>query len=254
MVCPAGAGLSMPAGMTRPRRVVVMQPYFFPYAGYFRLFAAADEFVVYDCVQFPRRGRVHRTQVPGHGDPAQWLSLPLARQPRDTAISDLRFADGGRALLDRRLDALPWLAQADGPCADALRRQLRAPLDGVVDFLQDGLQMVANLMGFSPRLRRSSGLGIDPGLRGQSRVIAIARAVGATHYLNAPGGRALYDAADFADAGLTLEFLAPYTGAFMQMLPALARQSAEVLRADVLAQLRIEPADPGRVDPVEAER
>jgi hypothetical protein len=36
--------------------VAVMQPYFMPYAGYFRLFAAADVFVLFDCVQFPRRG------------------------------------------------------------------------------------------------------------------------------------------------------------------------------------------------------
>ena len=41
-----------------------MQPYLFPYAGYFRLLSQVDEFVIYDCVQFPRRGRVHRTEVP----------------------------------------------------------------------------------------------------------------------------------------------------------------------------------------------
>ena len=43
------------------KRIAVMQPYFFPYLGYFRLFSQADEFVIYDCVQMPRRGRVHRT-------------------------------------------------------------------------------------------------------------------------------------------------------------------------------------------------
>ena len=36
----------------------IMQPYFFPYAGYFRLFAHVDEFVIFDCVQFRRRGRM----------------------------------------------------------------------------------------------------------------------------------------------------------------------------------------------------
>ena len=40
-----------------------MQPYFVPYAGYFRLFAASDLFVIYDCVQFPRRGWVHRNKM-----------------------------------------------------------------------------------------------------------------------------------------------------------------------------------------------
>jgi WbqC-like protein family len=43
--------------------VAIMQPYFLPYAGYSRLFAATDLFVVYDCVQFPRRGWVHRNRL-----------------------------------------------------------------------------------------------------------------------------------------------------------------------------------------------
>ena len=43
--------------------MAIMQPYFIPYAGYFRLFAASDLFVIYDCVQFPRRGWVHRNKL-----------------------------------------------------------------------------------------------------------------------------------------------------------------------------------------------
>lgn len=230
------------AEVASPWRVAVMQPYFYPYAGYFRLFAAVDEFVVYDCVQFPRRGRVHRCEVPGADGSRQWLTLPLARQPREARICELRFADDARVAFDGRLDALPWLAKAEGPAAQALRRQLRAPLESVLDFLEQGLQLAAGIMGFAPRLRRSSSLGIDPALRGQARVIAIARAVGATHYLNPPGGRDLYDAGAFAAAGMALEFLAPYTGEFVQLLPALASQPPERLRADVLASTRIEPA------------
>ena len=224
------------------RRVAVMQPYFLPYAGYFRLFAAVDEFVVFDCVQFPRRGRVHRTEVPGRGGGSAWLTLPLAAQPRDTPIHALRFADDARATLDARLAALPWLASGRGPLAERVRAGLHAPLVGVVDFLQDTLAMVSTTMGFAPAIRRSSTLAIDPALRGQERVIAVARAVGATHYLNPPGGRALYDAAAFTDAGLHLEFLSPYRGRFMRLLPALVEATAEALREDVLDQLQIEAA------------
>jgi hypothetical protein len=224
------------------KRVAVMQPYFLPYAGYFRLFAAADEFVVFDCVQFPRRGRVHRTEVPGPSGSPAWLTLPLARQPRDTPIHALRFADDARAMLDARLDALPWLAAGQGPLADETRAMLRAPLADVVGFLQDSLVRVAGRLGFEPAVRRSSSLGIDPALRGQQRVIAIARAVGATHYLNPSGGRALYDAAAFAAAGLVLEFLAPYRGDHFRMLPALMQATPQALRDDMLDQLRIEAA------------
>ena len=97
--------------MTGPT-VAVMQPYFFPYAGYFRLLAAADVFVIYDCVQFPRRGRVHRCEVTGLSGETQWLTLPLAHQPRDVLIRDLAFAVNARAELDRER-ALAAQAKAD---------------------------------------------------------------------------------------------------------------------------------------------
>jgi hypothetical protein len=226
----------------RLKRVAVMQPYFLPYAGYFRLMAAVDEFVLFDCVQFPRRGRVHRTEVPMANGAGGWLTLPLARQPREALIRDLAFAADARARLDRQLDALPWLASADGPAAAPLRALLRGPLDDVVGFLEATLTGVGALLGFQPRMRRSSSLAIDPDLRGQERVIAIARAVGATHYLNAPGGRALYTPAAFAEAGLALEFLPPYSGPHVQLLPSLVSLPPERLREDVLATLAIEPA------------
>jgi hypothetical protein len=73
-----------------------MQPYFMPYAGYFRLLAATELFVVYERVQFPRRGWVPRNKLAdAHGQP-QWLTMPLASAEVDTAICDLRFRSGAR--------------------------------------------------------------------------------------------------------------------------------------------------------------
>ena len=76
-----------------------MQPYFFPYAGYFRLLAAADRFIILDTVQFPRRGWVHRNCVHKDGK-ENWITLPIKKCPRDTLIKDLKF----------RPDADEWFA------------------------------------------------------------------------------------------------------------------------------------------------
>ena len=79
--CPTGVPLqrcTLP--QTTLKGVALMQPYFFPYAGYFRLFAAVDTFIIYDCVQFPRRGRVHRVEVPGPDGNAH-VADPAARLP-----------------------------------------------------------------------------------------------------------------------------------------------------------------------------
>ncbi len=203
------------------KTIAVMQPYFFPYAGYFRLLSHVDEFVIYDCVQHPRRGRVHRTEVPGpSGDPT-WLTLPLASQPRDTLIADLEFAVDARDTFDRRLRRHTWIEAASGPAADAIREHLRRDLDNVVDYLEAGLALCSRLLGIDARISRSSGLAIDPSLHGQERILAIAAALGATDYLNAPGGRHLYDPERFRETGIDLQFLPPYGGPHRYLLHAL---------------------------------
>lgn len=216
------------------KTVAVMQPYFFPYLGYFRLFVEADEFILFDSAQFVRRGRVHRCQVPGSSGSEEWLTLPLRRQPQKTLIHDLRFADDARPRLDRRLARLPWFRQADGPNAARVRTFLQQPLESVVDFLEDGLRLVLKLLDVRTPMRRSSTLAIDPKLRGQDRILALCSAAGADRYVNAPGGRDLYDPRVFADRGIQLDFLHAYRGPHVHLLPALMSLPASELRRDLL--------------------
>ncbi len=228
------------AAAPEPKRVAVMQPYFFPYAGYFRLLHAVDHFVIFDCVQFPGRGRVHRTQVPGPTGQVEWLTLPLARHPRDTLICDLAFATDARASFYKRLARYSWLAGARGPTAERLRAYLFGPLDSVTEYLEAGLKLVADVLGLTPIFSRSSVLVLDPALKAQDRIIAVVKAVGGTHYVNPPGGRRLYDADTFAKAGLQLSFLVDYRGPYRHLLPALAWQPLAPIAADIRASSRVE--------------
>jgi hypothetical protein len=226
--------LSDPSGAQGAiKRVAVMQPYFFPYAGYFRLFFEVDEFVIFDCVQFPRRGRVHRTQVPGPNGRLEWLTLPLAYHPRDVLIRDLAFSRCARAQFDERLARLPWVRSSNGLAADRFRSFLFGPLVSVVNYLETGLKLVADVLEFDIAVTRSSTLDIDKSLWGEARVIAVAKSVHATHYVNLPGGRALYNLTSFVEAGIRLCFLSPYKGSFFQLLPALMTGNLERIREDI---------------------
>jgi hypothetical protein len=62
-------------------------------------------------------------------------------------------------------------------------------------------------------------------------------------YVNAPGGRTLYQAERFRRAGLDLKFLAPYDGPPGSILPALASGDVAALRAHVRHQTRLVAAD-----------
>ena len=223
--------------------IAVMQPYLYPYAGYFRLFTAAERFVVFDCVQFPRRGRVHRAEVTGPGGRVEWLTLPLARQPRETLIRDLAFASDARVRFDAELRRLPWLAAARGEAAERLRAHLGGPLESVCDFLVSGLDVACDLLGLPGPALRSSSLRIDPVLRGEARILEIVTRLGATRYVNAPGGRALYDPATFAGRGVELQFLPPFDGRVYHMLPALLAGERDAIRDEVTSFGPLQAAD-----------
>ncbi len=212
--------------------LAIMQPYFFPYAGYFRLFAAADLFVIYDCVQFPRRGWVHRNRLPDENGAPAWLNLPLEKAPRATAIKDLRFPNDAARRLTLQMQRFPVLL-GDHPMVRNL-----TDFAGLspVDYLERGLIAVCTALGLSCETRRSSSLKIPPEVRGQDRILAIAEALGADRYINAPGGGALYESQTFSARGIELQILEPYSGASWSMLHRLLSEPAQQLAGEIRQQ------------------
>ena len=215
------------------KKIAVMQPYFYPYAGYFRLFHAVDHFVVLDSVQFMRRGRVHRCQLPGSGDEEWWLTLPINKCPLSTDIADIRFRDDAPALFEARIDqALQSYAKEAG--YPAIRKQLLDRMDIPVDYLCRQLTTVTRLLQFEAEISRSSESTYPMDGDYQDRIIGIVKAHEGTDYVNLTGGVDLYDADRFSRAGIRLHFLAPYTGEFQHLIPALIQSSADDIRADII--------------------
>jgi hypothetical protein len=213
--------------------VAIMQPYFFPYAGYFRLLTRSDLFVIYDCVQFPRRGWVHRNKLKDRSGAEQWLTLPLVKQKQEVLIKDLLFPEDASRELAERLRPFP-LISPDPEWKEEVLRRVLATGTGVVDYLEEMLQLVAcRLGGPAWNLCRSSSFDIPQTLRGQDRIIEIARRTGARRYLNAPGGVDLYDKEKFAASGLELEFLPKYDGPFDSMLGRILAERPDRLAQDI---------------------
>ncbi len=215
-----------------------MQPYFVPYAGYFRLLAAADLFVLYDCVQFPRRGWVHRNRLPDAIGRLQWLTLPLAKAPREVSIRDLRFRPDAGAALTTQFSRFPLLARRRSDphgLLEALRDVSGTPLD----YIERLLARCAAGLGLPWRVLRSSTLGVPPELSGQERILAIVAALGAHQYVNPPGGREMYDQTRFAAAGVQLCFLPDHQGPFVSILARLLTEPAEAVTAEILAGVQL---------------
>ena len=216
--------------------VAVMQPYFVPYAGYFRLFAAADVVALFDCVQFPRRGWVHRNRLRDAAGEPKWLTLPLAKAPRESEIRAMTFAPDAA---DRFETDLRRLVPDPPPAAAArLLTPLRRVGGRLVDYLEESMRATCAELALPFVTVRSSTLGLDPELRGADRVIAVARRLGADVYLNPPGGRALYDEASFSRAGLGLRFLPAWSGSSLSILQRLIDEDPTAIRREILAQLQ----------------
>jgi hypothetical protein len=187
--------------------VAVMQPYFFPYIGYFQLMSAADVFVLYDDVKYTKKGWINRNRTLRDGKEAL-LSLPLAKAPDHLEIRRREVAAtfDPRAML-RMLEAAYRGAPHFGPTFDLVERILLQDETNLFAFLHGSIRALAAHLGIRARILVSSEVPTAPGLRHQDRILALCAALGATRYVNAIGGTALYAPADFRDQGLDLRFI-----------------------------------------------
>lgn len=192
------------------RTVAAMQPYLFPYLGYFQLIAHADLFVVGDDYPWVRSGWINRNRMLDRGR-ARMFTLPVATAPASTPIRERaltpQYPAERRRLLERLRHAYARAPQAREvlalveqwllPDETRLLPVLLHALDGVCDYL--GIA--------TPRVLSSDRP--DAAHRGAERVVRLVQAFDGTRFLNPPGGRAIYHRDDFAARGLELAFLEP---------------------------------------------
>ncbi|MFY2763366.1 WbqC family protein [Arenimonas sp. MALMAid1274] len=198
-------------------KVAVMQPYFFPYIGYFQLMHAVDCFVFYDDAQYMKGGWVNRNRILLDGAP-RWWTYAVAHDDYRLPIASRRYdrsPSRDRSLLDKLQTSYrhaPHYAAAMATVAGALEGD-EARVSALNEQL---LRRTAAGLDIGCRFVRSSEVVQDRSLSGEARVIELCRRLGATQYINAIGGRALYHQNEFALAGLELAFLQPRPLAYAQ--------------------------------------
>ena len=203
-----------------------------PYAGYFRLFASADQVILFDCVQFPRRGWVHRNMLPDSNAKAQWLTLPLLKAELGVKISELNFGEDAGIKIAERTSRFPSLAFV--PCE--LQSLMYNPVGSVVDYLENTLAMSCSLLNLPFNVTRSSILKLPEKLTGMQRVIAAVNSLGGDTYLNPSGGRKLYDERTFRKQGLKLKFLNDWHGSRRSILHRFGSEDPAIIAKDIRTQ------------------
>ena len=209
-----------------------MQPYFFPYLGYYRLLSLVDLFIVYDCVQFPRRGWVHRNKLSDCNGNLKWLTLPLKKDARDVKISDLKFQANPEKILKSQINSFPILF--NGLDKNTSLNQILFSLElDPVEYLVRQLDYINQLFNFRTKIIRSSTISIPDYLKGPDRILRIIEHYDSNYYLNSPGGITIYNKDFFLTRGVELKFLKPYSGSYISILERLINEPLDDLKTEI---------------------
>jgi WbqC-like protein family len=193
-------------------KLAIMQPYLFPYIGYYQLIHAVDRFVVADDVAFIKQGWINRNRLLVNGA-AAYFTVPVRRHPADALIRDVEIDDGARqrrgAALLKTIANFYRRAPAFDGVYPLVERVLGGPFTRIADMARASLREVCAYLGIGADIVESSAVYGNAHLKGQDRVIDTCRAERATDYVNAIGGRALYSREAFLGQGIRLHFIAP---------------------------------------------
>ena len=189
------------------RRVVILQPGYLPWLGFFDQMRRADVFVYYDDVAFDKHGWRNRNRIKSPSGEPYWLTVPVRHSGRS-----------GQPIFEVEIDRrTPWARKhvttlrhfyTRSPYLDRYLPELEAllerPWERLIDLDMALAARLAGWLGVDARVECASALGIA-GERSE-RLVAICQHFGANRYLSGDAARSYLDESRFADAGIGVEW------------------------------------------------
>ncbi|HKM35329.1 MAG TPA: WbqC family protein [Lachnospiraceae bacterium] len=185
-----------------------MQPYFLPYIGYWQLMAAVDKYVIYDDVNFINRGWINRNRILLEGE-SHFINIPMIGASQNKLINEIGV-NNEEKLIEKNLRMVEY-AYKKAPyftkVYPLVKKILECKKEILSQYIAESFYIIAEYLSIETEFILSSQLDKDRSLKGQDKVLAICRILGATEYYNAIGGQGLYSDEDFEKSNLKLCFL-----------------------------------------------
>jgi len=198
-------------------KIAIMQPYIFPYLGYFQLIEAVNTFVFYDDVNFIKRGWINRNRIL-LGGKEHMFTVPLIKASQNKLINETKVQKNSNWIapfLTTLKQAYHKAAYYDDTMA-LVESIVNAPHVTIADLAINSVIKISDHIKLTRIFELSSIQYFDT--KGESkadRLISITLKNGCNHYINPAGGIELYDKAYFLDKGVKLSFieneLVPYS-------------------------------------------
>lgn len=195
-----------------------MQPYAFPYVGYFNLIHASTHFVFYDDVSYIKQGWINRNQILVGGVP-HVFTLPVTDGSYQHAIRDVALTkfEHFRKKFLRTLRQTYGGAMYFDQGITFVTAVLTSGAETISELAQASISEATALMDLQSRVYKSSENFADSlGMNRTDRLIAIAKALDCQTYINPVGGAHLYQKSEFLEQGVELRFTEPQFNAYRQ--------------------------------------
>lgn len=188
-------------------KIAIMQPYLLPYIGYFQLIAASDLFVVYDNIQYTKKGWINRNRLLMNGTD-KVFTLALQKASDHLEIRDRYVAeDFNRSKVLNQFKGGYFKAPFFKQTFALLEEVFNFKEPNLFEFIRHALTLTLGQLDITTKVIISSDVKAEHQATGEDRVLSICKSLGATSYLNPNGGRALYDKKRFSELGIDLRFL-----------------------------------------------
>jgi len=194
-------------------KIAVMQPYLFPYIGYFQLIAEVDCFVQYDDVNFRKKSWINRNRILLNQSPHRF-ALPLSKATQNKYINELditKTPDPRPKLLDTLKHAYAKTSEFE-QVFPMLSDIVMYPATNLADYLDNSIRQICGFIGISSQILKSSEIKLsNPKNKGQDRLIDLVLNLDGRVYVNAPGAReaGLYSHEGFHEHSIELRYLKP---------------------------------------------
>ena len=189
-------------------KVCVMQPYFFPYLGYWQMISAVDTFVIFDDVNYINKGWINRNNILVNGQ-AWMFTLPLDKASQNKLINEIEL--GGDLKTREKILRTVQMSYKKAPFYDVIyplvEKAFLNPQKNLALFLKDHFESVFDFLDIKTKIILSSDVEKDNSLKGQDKILQICRKLDCDTYINTIAGEELYSYDAFAKQNMQLRFI-----------------------------------------------
>ena len=150
----------------------VMQPYFMPYIGYFQLIDAVDKFIVYDNIEFTKKGWMNRNRIMVNGEP-QYFTVNLEKGSDYAMVNERKispvFTKERRKILGK-IEANYRKAPFYEETLPLVKECFECSEENLFDFILNSIVKVKEHLRIETELIVSSQLPIDHSLKNKYKL------------------------------------------------------------------------------------